>query len=244
MDNLHVHVHDDTGALFEEAALFLVHRIQQSIQKQGSCRFALAGGRTPRRLYRRLAKRDLRERISWRSVELFWGDERCVPLDHRDSNFYRVWVSLIQPLGLSLNNVHPIDGHLDPDVAAEIYAETLGEQPLDLALLGMGEDGHTASLFPHTLSLATEQRRVIPTESTSSPMERVSLSLRALNEARCVAFLVTGRGKSRRVAQVIRQIELKKPTLPAAMVQPGSGDLHWFVDRAAAAELEAEVTEW
>jgi 6-phosphogluconolactonase len=244
MGNLAVHVHDDTEKLFEEVAHFLVHCIQESIEARGRCRLALAGGRTPRRLYRRLARKDLREKIRWRSVELFWGDERCVPLDNRESNFHMVWVSLIQPLGLSLNRVHPIDGHLDPDLAAEIYAETLGEQPLDLVLLGMGEDGHTASLFPYTPDLLAEQRRVIATESTFSPIERVSLSLRALNEARSVAFLVTGRGKARRVAQVIRQLEQGTPTLPAAMVQPSSGDLHWFVDRAAAAELEAEVTEW
>lgn len=244
MGDLDVHVHDETEELFEEMALFLVHRIQQSIEARGRCRLALAGGRTPRRLYRRLVKKDLREGIKWRAVELFWGDERCVPLDHRESNFHAVWVSLIQPLGLSLNNVHPIDGHLDPEVAAEIYAETLGEQPLDLALLGMGEDGHTASLFPYTHNLLAERRRVIATESTVSPMERVSLSLRAINEARCVAFLVTGRAKARRVAQVIRQLEQGNPSLPAAMVRPSSGDLHWFVDRAAASELEAEVTEW
>ncbi len=233
-----IHECKDEAAVVQSLAAYLVADMRQVIARQGYYRLALAGGNTPRRLYQRLALPDAAGTIDWSRLYLFWGDERCVPAGHPQSNYRMVRESLLDQVSIPSGNLFPIDGRLEPERAATAYAEALGQEPLDLVLLGMGEDGHTASLFPATPRLREESRPVIATRSPVPPTDRISLTLRTINAARQVVFLVVGESKAGRLAQVMQQHGRPEPRLPAAMVNPGSGALHWFVDRAAASQLQ------
>ena len=210
----------------------------ERLGRQACYRLALAGGSTPGRLYRRLARPAAARLIDWRRLQLFWSDERCVPPGDPQSNYRMVKESLLDHVAIPAGNIFPIDGTLDPELSATEYAEVLGEEPLDCVLLGMGDDGHTASLFPDTPRLREESRTVIAARSPLPPVHRVSLSLRTINAARRVFFLVLGDHKAVRVGQVMHQLGRKDADLPAAMVNPGRGALYWFLDDAAAAQLD------
>jgi 6-phosphogluconolactonase len=228
----------DEGAVVEALADYLASDIRETLSRQACYRWALAGGSTPGRLYRRLAQPGAADLLDWRRMRLFWGDERCVPPGDLQSNYRMVRESLLDHVPIPAENIFPIDGTLDPERSAEAYAEILGEEPLDCVLLGMGEDGHTASLFPGTPRLREESKTVIATRSPIPPVHRVSLSLRTINAARRVFFLVLGEHKTVPVARVMDQLGQKDADLPAAMVNPGRGALHWFMDYAAAGLLD------
>ena len=228
----------DEGAVVEALTDYLVSDIRETLGRQACYRWALAGGSTPGRLYRRLAQPGAADLLDWRRMRLFWGDERCVPPGDPQSNYRMVRESLLDHVPIPAGNIFPIDGTLEPERSAAAYAEVLGEEPLDCVLLGMGEDGHTASLFPCTPRLREESRTVIATRSPLPPIHRVSLSLRTINAARRVFFLVLGDHKAVPVARVMDQLGQKDADLPAAMVTPGRGALHWFLDYAAAAQLD------
>ena len=226
----------DVSALVEAAAQLLAKRIVRQLEETGECRLGLSGGNSPRPVYQRLAQADLMKTIEWKHVHVFWGDERCVPSDDEASNYRMAYSALLSHVPVIKSNVHRIEVERGSIAAARRYAEILGNEPLDLVLLGMGGDGHTASLFPDTPDLATGER-VIPTRSPVAPADRVSISLREINEAGEVHLLVTGADKTERLAEVLQQIEAGRPTLPAARVQPQSGLLFWLSDAAAAQEL-------
>lgn len=228
----------DRTAFVEAAAADLVDRMADAIAARGTCRIALGGGSTPRPVFERTAAADLSTRIDWTRVHIFFGDERCVPPDHEASNYRMADQALVARLGSKNKpHVHRIDGELPPPEAARAYAAELGDAPLDVVLLGMGNDGHTASLFPGRPEAGERSARVVAARGPNAPVERVSLTLRAINEARAVRFWVTGEDKAERIVQVFREIESGAPALPAAQVQPTSGDLVWFLDDAAAARL-------
>ena len=227
----------DEGAVIEALADYLASDVRRTLARQACYRWALAGGSTPGRLYRHLAQPDAAGLLDWSRMHLFWSDERCVPQGDPQSNYRMVRESLLDHVPIPVKNIFPIDGTLDPERSATAYAAVLGEEPLDCVLLGMGEDGHTASLFPDTPRLREESRAVLATRSPLPPVHRVSLSLRTINAARRVFFLVLGAHKAARVAQVMEQLGRENADLPAAMVNPGSGALHWFLDDAAAAQL-------
>lgn len=220
----------DEAAVSRAAAEYVATRAAESIRDRGCFRLALSGGSTPRELYRLLAS-EYRDRIDWPKVHAFMGDERCVPIDHPDSNFRMASENLIDrvPIG----TVSRVACERGIDDAVLRYAEALGTEPLDLILLGLGYDGHTASLFPG--AMFESGRRVVHTHSPVPPHDRISLSLKAINESRAVAFLVTGAGKSSRLRAVL-QHGSGAPTLPAACVRPTTGELVWFIDRAAAGQ--------
>ena len=226
----------DVSALVEASAQLLAKRIVRQIEETGECRLGLSGGNSPRPVYQRLAQADLMKTIEWKHVHVFWGDERCVPSDDEASNYRMAYSALLSHVPVIKSNVHRIEVERGSIAAARWYAEILGNEPLDLVLLGMGGDGHTASLFPDTPDLATSER-VIPTRSPVPPVDRVSISLREINEAGEVHLLVSGADKKKRLAEVLRQIEDGRPALPAARVQPRSGHLFWLTDAAAAQHL-------
>jgi len=227
----------DLESLASGAAEELVDCVERAIGERGLCRMAMAGGSTPRPVYRLVAGPDLAARIEWERVHVFWGDERCVPPTDRASNYRMVHDELLAQVPIPKRNIHRIEGERSPDDAARRYEETLGDEPLDVVLLGMGSDGHTASLFPDTPGLGRHKERVIATVAPAAPVHRVSLTTRAINEAAAVRFWISGAAKAEPVAKVFRQIEGGAPRIPAARVQPPSGNLLWLLDDDAAARL-------
>ena len=215
------------------AAEFIAARIHDAVDARGRCRLALAGGGTPEPVYQELATIP----IPWEFVDLLWGDERCVPGDHPDSNFAMVKSALIDHIDIPPPNVRRIEGERGNTEAAAAYSAILAVAPVDVLLLGMGGDGHTASLFPGN-ELGVGGPRAIGVIGPKPPPERVSMSIDAINESREVLFLITGAGKAERLAEVQAQIRSGAPSLPAARVQPTGGRLVWLLDIDAAARLE------
>lgn len=236
-----IHTFADSRALAEYAAELLIQNAQASIAARGNFTVALSGGSTPRALYTRLAA-EFSMRIDWNSVHLFWGDERCVPPDHADSNYRMTRESLRVPI--PKENIHRIHGELTPELAAEEYENQLRsfftETPrFDLILLGMGDDGHTASLFPDSPALKESTRWAIPVEHRVPPppfVPRVTLTLPVINNAQEVVFLVTGSGKAPRVSEILGNAS-PSAELPARAVHPINGKLSWLLDTSAAALL-------
>lgn len=188
---------------------------------------ALSGGSTPRELYQLLASEDYRDRIEWSEIDIWWSDERAVPPDHPDSNYGMAKRSLLDLVPIVRSEVHRMPGDAeDLDAAALAYDETLPDR-FDLILLGIGEDGHTASLFPDRPALEETDRRCVPTVAANGS-RRLTLTYPALNAARHVLFLVLGQDK-REPLDRIRAGE----GLPAGRVRPALGDVTWVVDEAA-----------
>lgn len=222
------------------AADEIARAIEKVTEGGGRCRVALAGGGTPRPIYEKLAAPPLAGRIDWDRVEILWGDERCVPPDDPQSNYRMARQALVDHVAVPAAQVHRIEGERPPAEAARAYAEVLGEAPIDVLLLGMGGDGHTASLFPDTPEPPADAP-VVATHSPAGPRDRVSLSFSAINRSAAVFFLVAGAGKAERLAEVLGQIESGDATLPAARVQPADGRLVWILDTEAASRLPEEI---
>ena len=218
-----------------------------AIQERGRFICAFAGGSTPRRLYQLLAGPPYCERIDWARVEIFFGDERCVPPEQTESNFRLVKENLLDRIGLPAPRVHRIHGEAaDLDAEARRYQEEMAsvfgnpstDSPpsLDLILLGLGADGHTASLFPDQPALAETQRWFVATRSPAAPHDRITATLPLLNAARVVIFLVAGEEKAAALRNILAGAHDPR-RFPAQLVAP-AGRLAWFVDQAAASDLE------
>jgi 6-phosphogluconolactonase len=231
--------------LAQAAAGYVAQLSAQATAERGRFTVALSGGSLPKILCPPLAAEPLRGQVDWSSWRVFWADERCVPLTDPDSNYRLAREYLFEQVDIPPGQIYPLDDTLNPAAAARAYqaklAEVLqppaGQRPrFDLILLGMGEDGHTASLFPHHPLLRETERWVAPIfDSPKPPPERITLTLPVINKARQVAFITAGAGKAGALAQVMKA-EAINP-LPAQMVQPVKGELHWFVDEAAATSL-------
>ena len=204
---------------------------------------ALAGGNTPRRVYELLATDRFKNRIDWPQVYLFFGDERSVPPDHPESNYRTVYESLISKVPIPPKNVHRIVGEGNPNENARAYENQLRTffaglswPRFELVLLGMGEDGHTASLFPNSAALQEMSRWVVPTKNEQSGQDRITLTVPVFNHARHVTFLVTGKKKAQRLKEVLRP-EPGSGQLPAQAIKPIDGSVEWLVDAEAASLL-------
>lgn len=213
-------VFDDIDSLSSAAARRIAELAHAAIAARGAFRIALAGGETPRRCYEQLRQLPL----DWARVQVYFGDERCLPVGDAQRNDSMARETLLDNVAILAANVHPIPAELGAAAAATSYAATLGSEPLDLALLGMGEDGHTASLFPGNPATASHDAVVAVFGAPKPPPERVSLGMTTLNAARHKLLLVAGAGKR----AALERIEQGEP-LPAAIVQ----DAEWYLDRAA-----------
>lgn len=233
-----IEVFSDAHALAHHAAEWMMHA---ALAATGPFRISLSGGSTPKTLYTLLASDEFRSRFPWPRVSWFWGDERFVPYDHPDSNYRMAREAMLAKAPVPPENIHPVPTDGDPDDAARRYERTLQEiygaetldpqRPLfDLTLLGLGTDGHTASLLPGEPVL-NERTRWVAAVSHGRPEVRITLTYPAIDSSRRVAFLVTGTEK----AAIFSAIRTGQSQAPAARIHP-VGDLVWFVDRAAADE--------
>ncbi len=229
----------------QEAAEALAHEVSRlsadAIAERGRFTIALAGGSTPAALYRLLAEPPYASEIDWSRWHVLWGDERCVPPDHPDSNYGMAKRTLIDHVPIPESHVHRMAGEAPPQQAADAYAATLADVlapdgRLDLALLGVGDDGHTASLFPGTTALAETERSVAAAWVPHLNAHRITLTLLALNRARHVAVLTTGADK----ADAVRRALAPRPsdaTPPIALVIPADSAVVWHLTDDAAASL-------
>jgi 6-phosphogluconolactonase len=238
-----IEVFPDKGALVRAEAARIVTLAKETIEARGRCLVALSGGSTPRPLYELLATAPYASRIDWSRLHLFWGDERCVPPDHPDSNYRMTREALIDRVPLPEENVHRIHGEDEPEDAALAYERLLREffgragtpeRSFDLVLLGMGPDGHTASIFPGTAATTETRRWVMPVHvERPRDMWRVTLTAVVLNAAAEVTFLVAGADKAARLREVLGDGGGDHPPLPAQLIRPTHGILSWMVDAAA-----------
>ncbi len=242
-----IHRFADAEQLSRAGAEYFVRVARQAIDVRGRFRVALAGGKTPQRLYTLLAAPPFSEQLPWDRVDVFWGDERAVPSDHADSNFAVANETLLSKLRIVPAQIHRMQAER-PDLenaAVEYQTEMAhvfavdpdGEPPrFDLVLLGMGADGHTASLFPYTEATKEETRWVISNYVPKLDSFRLTLTARLINKAAHVLFLVAGADKADALAQVLEG-ERDSLRLPAQLVQPEEGALVWYVDTRAASKL-------
>jgi 6-phosphogluconolactonase len=246
-----IRIFADVESLDEAAAHEFVHCAREAVTARGRFTVALSGGSTPRRLYQLLAAEPFRTQVDWGRVEIFWGDERCVPPDHADSNYRMAREAMLSHLPIPDEHIHRLQGErADRDAAARDYEAVLarvfgarvGDEPpaLDLNLLGMGTNGHTASLFPYTKALDEMTRWVVANFVPELHTDRLTMTRPMLNHSRQVLFLVAGADKAEPLAEVLTG-PLDPKRLPAQLIQP-AGQLIWFVERAAAAHLPSFLT--
>jgi 6-phosphogluconolactonase len=230
------------------AASLILSVSQQAIQAYGRCLIALSGGSTPKTLYQVLATPEWSARFDWSRMVFLFGDERCTAPDHPESNFRMAQTELFQPLNIRSEQVYRMNGESDDTTAAaqeyEATLRRLTNSPapripvLDLVLLGIGEDGHTASLFPGTPALQEDKRIVIVGHAPTGIRSRLTLTLGVLNHAAVVLFLVTGAGKADIVRRILEPKSDEDRSLPAARISPASGRLVWMLDHSAAQQLQ------
>ena len=205
---------------------------------------ALSGGSTPKIVFQTLVK-DYKSKINWNKIHLFWGDERCVPPDDEESNFGMTKKFLLDSISIPEENIHRIRGENNPDAEAKRYSEEIvkyvplkkGIPSFDIVMLGIGEDGHTASIFPNQMQLLNSDNFCEVAVHPQSGQKRVTLTGRVINNAKEVIFLVTGKNKS----QIIKKILVKKSRkFPAEFIQPVEGNLKYFIDSEASQLLGKE----
>jgi 6-phosphogluconolactonase len=237
-------VFPDQPGFIDGAADFIVDRATEAIAERGRFVIALSGGSTPRPIYARLSSADYRDRIAWGKVHVFFSDERCVPPDDTRSNYRMVCEALLDHVALPADHIHRIQGEIDPAQAALSYEQQLQQlfrtsalSAFDLICLGLGDNGHTASLFPGTAALREKDRWVVPQYVEVMTSWRVTFTAPLINAARHLAFLVEGATKAD-ILQRVLEGSYQPDVLPAQLIQPVNGELHWLVDAAAAAKVQ------
>jgi 6-phosphogluconolactonase len=241
-----IRIFADAEAVSQAAAQEFVRCAREAVAARGRFAVTLSGGSTPQRLYQLLADKPFKDEVDWGKVQLFWGDERCVPTDHKDSNYRMTREAMLTRVPIPPAQVHRMEAErTDLDQAARDYQAAIakvfgvspdGEPPsFDLVLLGMGADGHTASLFPGTTALSETKRWVVPNYVPKFSANRLTLTTPILNKARQVLFLVAGADKPKPLHEVLEGPP-EPNRLPSQLIKP-AGKLVWFLDRQAASQL-------
>jgi 6-phosphogluconolactonase len=241
-----IRIHSNSQAVAEAAAEFILEIGRESVRAKGRFFLALSGGTTPESLYRALASPAF-DRFDWSRTVFFFSDERCVPPNDPRSNYALADKTLFTPLNIPPSRIYRMAGESsDPQAAASEYEQQLrlatNTVPsvlpsLDLILLGLGEDGHTASLFPGSPILQDYRRAIAATQSPKDPPHRLTMTLAAINRASVILFLTTGSGKAEVVRAILDPKTEAERQFPASLVKPEEGRLIWFLDQAAAAKL-------
>lgn len=242
-----IRIMTDRQELAQEAGELFVWLGEQAMAASGRFRVALSGGTTPKGLYAALAGPDLSAKLAWPQVDFYFSDERCVPPDHPDSNFGMANETLFRPLKIQPDQVFRMAGDdIRPERAALQYEGLLRKElqtpapawpSFDLVLLGLGEDGHTASLFPGTQALDERERLVVATTAPQGVKNRLTFTVPAINNARAIVFLASGGSKATAVRLALEVPNPSALRIPARLIRPETGRLIWLMDRTAASEL-------
>lgn len=236
-----LNVFETAGEALEKLAEYFIEVAQQSILSHNRFSVALSGGSSPKRLYELLASA-YKDKVDWSNVYFFFGDERYVPHTDPDSNYLMAKKALFDPLAIAAFQVFPVDTSVEPNIAAQKYTEVIKgffngkEMCFDLVLLGLGDNSHTASLFPNTSVLNDTMPSVKEVYLEEQKVYRVTLNAPLINQACHIAFLVYGEGKAVAVHNVIEG-DRDIINFPAQLIKPLKGELEWFLDRAAASNL-------
>lgn len=243
-------VRDDPDLVARQAADIFVAGARGSIDKKRSFSVAISGGSTPRRMHKTLAAEPSIRKIPWQKTHIFWVDERCVPQDSPESNYGTAKGDFIDKVPIPPGNVHRITCEPSPRLFAKEYQKTLGHflyfenariPRFDLIFLGMGADGHIASLFPGQKSLDEKKKLVVAVKGGNPNVNRITMTLPLLNQARHIVFIITGEEKSGTIQNVF---ENSKKQLPAQKIRPLDGQVTWLMDRGAAALLRRDFCHY
>jgi 6-phosphogluconolactonase len=244
MDRPTLNIAENYEELCQKAAQGILDFSNKKIAAQGRFSMVLSGGSTPKGIYQCMAGASYRNKFQWEKMHFFWGDERWVPPEDQKSNYRMVSEALLTKVKIPFVNIHPIQTmNGDIQTSARTYEETIsnffklkkGDFPrFDLILLGLGPDGHTASLFPGNPSLLVKDRLAVSTSQEGIPEKRITLTLPAINHAEMIFFLVSGPEKADMVHEIL---EDENSIFPAKEITPSQGSICWFLDKAAAGKL-------
>lgn len=232
-------IEEMSGAIFD----FLVDEFTLALSEQRNYHLALSGGSTPVKIFQRLSRLPL-AKMKWNFLHVYWGDERCVPPNDTESNYGNMWNAILRYMNIPGENIHRIHGENDPELESKRYSEVLmnhvpslnGFPRFDLILLGVGEDGHTASIFPGAPELFDTNPLCYVATHPQTNQKRITLSLKLLNNSGTAIFIATGNSKAGVLKKIINKEEGFQ-NFPAAYVRPENGELKWFLDVDAAKEI-------
>ncbi len=238
---MHLHIYKDEEELAIALANWIEVLIRKTLEVKDQFSIALSGGETPKKLYQKLASDPYREKIKWGRLHIFWGDERVVPFNDERSNAKMAYDNLLSQVNIPTEQVHSIWTDIPPEQSAKQYEKILHQYfddkqtTFDLVLLGLGEDGHTLSLFPGSKILQDGSSWVNAVDSKEKG-ERITLMPAVVNRSSAVAFLVKGKNKAKVLQNILEEKESQN--YPAQVIQPLNGELHWFVDEESAKYLK------
>jgi 6-phosphogluconolactonase len=240
---MELHIAQTTQELSENLAAWISNYIQEVLQDQPIFTLVLSGGNTPKQLFALLAKEPYKIMIPWERIHFFWGDERAVPFEDERNNAKMAFDTLLNEVDVPKENIHVMRTDISPEESATEYEKILreyfkeDETTFDLVLLGMGDDAHTLSLFPGQPVIHEKDKWVTSFFLKAQDMYRITLTAPVVNQSACVIFMTTGTGKSMALKSVIEG-NYNPDQFPSQIIRPEDGELHWFVDEAAAGALE------
>jgi len=238
-----LHIYKDANEVSHSLAEWTTSLIERTLQQQDGFTWVLTGGNSPKQLYELLSQSPYRERIQWEKLHFFWGDERAVPFEDSRNNARMTFEHLLSKVPVVKEQVHIMQTDLAPDAAATAYEKILhtyfpaGNTTFDLVLNGMGDDAHTLSLFPGSPAINEQDAWVTSFWLGAQDMYRITLTAPVVNLAKNVVFLTFGTNKASALHQVLEG-ESNTALYPSQLIKPASGELHWFIDEAAASELK------
>jgi len=239
-----IRIFDTPESLSRAATKLFIETSAQAIRQRGRFLVTLSGGNTPTELYKLLAQSPYKEQIDWPRIHVFWGDERCVPIEDSENSYRQAYDALLSHVPIPAENIHRIESDFEPAEVAKDYALVLKQfaapsldwPRLDLVLLGMGEDGHSASLFPGSEVKVSKPTMAVTAQYQNRPANRVTLTPLVFNSAHRIIFLVSGESKARTLANVLYG-GYDPEQLPAQRIRPVEGEVIWMVDKLAAKQF-------